>query len=222
MHARLSLQPEADRLRRRLGKRFLAPGREVTFLIGALTFGSERYTARITRIQDLDDERLTVALNDGEPSLTWSAREGVKSDGNQVEGSLRTIVERLALDSPDQFIFAQLRGAAYFTAARLVRPAEAGASDNYSGPLWNIVRISEPSGGAQNRPQSLWRLYYTNAATGLIDKVLSREQGRTVAAEFSEWVNQGGELTPVRTVWKLNDQEVMSLTLANLTYSPKQ
>ncbi|MCW5970170.1 MAG: hypothetical protein KIT57_16805 [Blastocatellales bacterium] len=70
MHARLSLQPEADRLRRRLGKRFLAPGREVTFLIGALTFGSERYTARITRIQDLDDERLTVALNDGEPSLT--------------------------------------------------------------------------------------------------------------------------------------------------------
>lgn len=219
---RLALQPEADRQRRRLGQRFLASGREVSTLVGALTLGADRQTVRIVRSQDNDDERLTIALGGGPAALTWSGVDGAKLNGGPATGNLRTLVERLALDSPDQFILAQLRGASYFTVARNVRPAEAGGSDNYSGPVWDLVRVAEPAHLTQNRPQSRWRLYYINSATGLIEKVVSQEQGQTITAEFSSWVNQSGETIPTRTVWKLNEQTIMELTLTNVTHNPKQ
>jgi hypothetical protein len=222
LHNRLTLQPEADRLRRQLGQRFLASGREVSTLIGTVTFGAERQTARIVRRQDDDDERLTIALNGGPPTLTWSGLDGAKSNGSPATGATRALIERLALDSPDQFILAQLRGSAYFTVSRLVRPSEAGGTDSYAGPVWNVVRISEPADRTQNRPQSSWRLYYLNAATGLIDKALSQEQGQTITAEFSGWVNQGGETIPTRIVWKMNNQTMMELAVTNVTHSPRQ
>lgn len=222
LHGRLSLQPEADKQRRRLGQRFFAPGREVSVLVGALTIGSERYTARITRIQDDDDERLTIALNGGGPTLTWSGLNGALSDGNAATGSLRALIERLALDSPDQFILAQLRGAAYYTVARDARPAEAGDADNYAGPRWDLVRVAEPINLSQNRPQSLWRLYFINSSTGLIDKVVSQEQGNTVTVDISGWVTQAGETIPTRVVWKRNNQAIMDLTITNVSHNPKQ
>lgn len=220
--SRLGRQPEADKQRRRLGKRFLALGREVSVLTGTLTLGSERYTARITRSQDGDDERLTVALNGGGPTLTWSGLNGALSDGSPATGDLRSLVERIALDSPDQFVLAQIRGAAYYTVARMVRPSEAGGSNNYAGPVWDVVRISEPAVRTQNKPQSPWRLYHINAATGLIDKVVSQEQGQTITAEFSGWVNQGGEQAPARITWTQNKQVVMELSLNNIAHGPKQ
>ncbi len=220
--SRLALQPEADKQRRRLGQRFLAPGREVTTLIGALTLGAERQIARIVRSQDEDDERLTISLGGGPPTLTWSGLEGAKLNGAPAIGSARSLIERIALDSPDQFVLAQLRGAAYFTIAREVRPAEAGGSDDYKGPVWDLVRVAEPTRIGQNKPQSLWRLYYINSATGLIDKVVSEEQGQTLTAEFSAWVTQNGETIPSRTVWKLNEQTIMELNLTNVTHNPKQ
>ncbi|MCI0391523.1 MAG: hypothetical protein MOB07_22500 [Acidobacteria bacterium] len=219
---RLALQPEADKLRRRLGQRFLAPGREVSTLIGTLNLGADRQTVRIVRSQDDDDERLTIALGGGPPSLTWGGVDGAKSGGALPTGALRALIERLALDSPDQFVMAQLRGASYHTVARDVRPAEAGGSADYTGPRWDLVRVAEPSRLTQNRPQSLWRLYYINSSTGLIDKVISQEQGLTITSEFSGWVNQGGETVPIRTIWKLNSQTVMELNLTNITHNPKQ
>lgn len=219
---RLALQPESDKLRRRLGLRFLTPGREVTTLVGALTLGAERQTARIIRTQDEDDERLMIALGGGPPALTWSGLEGARLNGSPATGNLRSLVERIALDSPDQFVLAQLRGAAYFTVAREVRPAEAGGSDDYKGPVWDLVRVAEPTRIAQNKPQSLWRLYYINSATGLIDRVVSQEQGQTITAEFSAWTSLNGETLPTRIVWKLGDQVVMELTLTNASHNPKQ
>jgi hypothetical protein len=217
----LALQPEAEKLRRRLGRRFLAPGREVSVLAGALTLGSERYTAQITRSQDDDDERVMIVLNGGQ-ALTWSGLNGALSDGAAAEGSLRSLVERLALDSPDQFILAQLRGSAYYTVARMVRPQEAGDSDNYTGPLWNVVRVSEPTGLTQNKPRSPWRLYYINTATGLIDKVISEEQGQTIVAEISGWVAQNGEQIPTRISWTVNKQVIMEFSLTNVSLGPRQ
>jgi len=217
----LAFQPEADKLRRRLGRRFLAPGREVSVLAGALTIGSERYIAQITRSQDDDDERVMISLNGG-PALTWSGLNGALSDGAAAEGSLRSLVERLALDSPDQFILAQLRGSAYYTVARMVRPPEAGDSDNYTGPLWNVVRVSEPTALTQNKPRSPWRLYYINTATGLIDKVISEEQGQTIVADISGWVAQNGEQIPTRISWTVNKQVIMEFSLTNISYGPRQ
>jgi hypothetical protein len=219
---KLALQPEADKQRRRLGQRFLAPGREVATLIGMVTVGADRQTVRIVRSQDEDDERLTIALGGGPPTLTWSGLEGAKSNGSPATGSGRSLIERIALDSPDQFVLAQLRGAAYFTVARSVRPAEAGGSGNYTGPVWDLVRVAEPTRIGQNKPQSLWRLYHINSSTGLIDKVVSQEQGQTITAEISGWVNQNGETIPARTVWKLNGQTIMELSLTNVTHNPKQ
>lgn len=222
LNGRLALQPEADKQRRRLGQRFLARGREVSVLVGTLLVGAERYTARITRSQDEDDERLTIALSGQQGTITWSGLDGAKSNGNAATGSLRAIIERLALDSPDQFVLAQLRGSAYFTVARAVRPAEAGGSDNYSGPVWDLVRVAEPTASGQNKPQSLWRLFYINSSIGLIDRIVSQEQGATITAEFSNWVNQGGEIVPARVVWKSNNQIIMDLTVNNVSHSQKQ
>jgi hypothetical protein len=148
--------------------------------------------------------------------------DGARSNDISAIGSLRELIERLALDSPDQFVLAQLRGASYHTVARDVRPAEAGGSDDYTGPRWDLVRIAEPSRLTQNRPRSLWRLYYINSSTGLIDKVVSQEQGKTITAEFSGWITQGGETIPTRIMWKLNKRVVMDLAITNGAHGPKQ
>lgn len=218
---KLALQPEADRQRRRLGQRFLAPGRESSVLTGALTLGADRRTVRIVRSQDADDERLTIELGEKPQSLTWSGVDGARSNDISATGGLRELIERIALDSPDQFILAQLRGASYYTIGRDVRPVEAGASNDYTGPRWDLVRVAEPSRLTQNRPQSLWRLYYINTSTGLIDKVVSQERGKTITAEFSGWVTQGGETVPTRITWKQDKQVLMDLAITNVTHSPK-
>jgi hypothetical protein len=222
LQSRLALQPEADKLRRHLGRRFLTPGREVSTLVGTVTLGADRQSVRIIRGQDDDDERLTIALGGGPPSLTWSGVDGAKSNGDQATGDLRDLIERLALDCPDQFVLAQLRGASYHTIARDVRPAEAGGSDNYTGPRWDLVRVAEPSRLTQNRPQSLWRLYYVNSSTGLIDKVVSQERGKAITAEFSDWSTRDGETAPTRIMWKLNRRVVMDLAITTVTHGPKR
>jgi hypothetical protein len=221
-HTKLRLQPEADRLRRRLGQRFSTVGRELSVLLGTVSLGSERYAVRIGRSQNNDEEQLTVSLNGGQSNFTWNTRDGVRSGNNSVSGSLRALVERLALDSPDQFILAQLRGASYYTVARAVRPEEAADIAGYTGPVWDVIRVAEPSRAGTNRPLGLWRLYYLNTATGLIDKVVSQEQGQPLIAEFSGWGNLGGELAPARVTWKQNNQVVMDLSLSNVTFGPRQ
>ena len=123
------------------------------------------------------------------------------------------MIERLALDNPDQFVLAQLRGAAYYTAARAVRPAGVGDSDDYQGPIWDVVQISEPA-NLTTKPESIARLYYINNATGLIDKSLSRDQSGPIYAEFTDWVTLGGELLPLRTTWRLEKQVIMELILS--------
>jgi len=222
LHSRLALQPEADKQRRRLGRRFLAPGREVSIMLGTIALGSDRYAVRIVRSRDDDDERLTIALNGGGQTLAWSGLNGALSSGAEATGSLRALAERLALDSPDQFVLAQLRGAAYFTVARDVRPAEAGGANNYTGPRWDLVRVTEPVSVGQNKPRSSWRLYYINTSTGLIDKVISQEQGQTITAEFSNWTDMGGEIVSTHVTWKLDKQVVMDLVVTSTAINPKQ
>lgn len=220
-YARLSLQPEADKLRRRLGQRFLAPGRERTAIVGSLTIGGQQLPVLIVRTQNDDGENVEIGLNGGPASLTWSAIEGAKSGGGLPNSSERLLIERLALDSPDQFIQAQLRGASYYTVARSAMPAEANGVDDYAGPVWDLVRIGEPSGAGANRPVSLSRLYYINSSTGLIDKIAYQEQGDTVIAELSDWTNQAGELEPRRIIWKRNNQIVLQLTVANISHTAR-
>ena len=131
------------------------------------------------------------------------------------------MIERLALDSPDQFIFAQLRGSAYNTVARNIRPGEAGDSDDYDGPIWDIVRVVESTSLSKNKPQSPWRLYYINSSTGLIDKILSQEEGENVIAQLSSWVNQGGELFPTRITWTMDKQVLMELNISNISLNAR-
>ena len=221
LNGRLRLQPEADKLRRRLGQRFMVRGRELSVLVGTLLVGGERYTVRITRSQDDDDERLAIALSGRQEAITWNGLDGAKSNGNLATGNLRAIVERLALDSPDQFILSQLRGASYFTAARAVRPTEAGGSDNYIGPVWDLVRVAEPTTDSESKSLSKWRLYYINTVSGLIDKVLSQEHGESTLAELSGWVRQGSELAPTRIAWSRNGQVIMEMNIINIAYSSK-
>jgi hypothetical protein len=220
-HNSLALQPEGDRQRRRLGKRFLTSGKETATLTGHLTTGTEKYTVRITRSQDAEGESINIGINGGPPSLIWNGKDGAVADGRAAAGTERTLIERIALDSPDQFIQAQQRGAAYFTVARSVRPESAGGDDKYSGPVWDLVRVAEPV-SSENKPQSHWRLYYLNPASGLIDRVVSQEAGETTIAEFSDWVTQDGETFPTRIIWKQKEQVVMELVLLNATHGPKQ
>jgi hypothetical protein len=222
LHSRLSLQPEADRMRRRLGQRFVAAGREESVLTGTLTIGTERHVIRIARTQDEDDERVAIAIDSKAALLTWSGKEGAAVAGRQANGLERSLLERVALDSPDQFILAQLRGASYYTVERDVMPAEAGGSDNYAGPVWDIVRIGEPDIEGSNAPQSRWRLYHINSSTGLIDKVLSQESEEIVTAEITGWTKVAGELVPERIAWKRNDQIIMEIIFNGVSHGPRR
>lgn len=222
-YSRLALQPQADRMRRRLGRRFLGPGREVSVYTGTVNLGADRYTVRLARSQDDDDERLTIALNGGPSALTWSGKDGARADNSPAIGAMRMLAEWLALYSPDQFVLAQLRGANYYTLARSVQPSEAKGAIDYSGPVWDIVRVDEPVNNSQSTgTENPARLYFINTASGLIDKVVSQENGETITAGFSSWVNQGGEFVPTRIIWKKGQQIAMEFTLTNVAHTPKQ
>lgn len=220
--AKLSLQPEADKLRRRLGQRFGTVGKERSVMVGTLTIGAQRTPISIVRTQDDKGESVEVALGGRPASLTWSTAEGSRSGGIAASLTERSLIERLALDSPDQFVLAQLRGASYFTVARDAKPSGTPASDDYTGPQWDLIRVGEPDRTGTSKPRSLWRLYHINSVTGLLDKVISQEEGEVIEATFSGWVNQGGDLVPSHITWITGTQTLMDLVLTNVAFGPRQ
>jgi hypothetical protein len=222
--AQLARQPFAFRLAMQLGKRFRSPEQGVSVLTGKLRIGTDENPLRIVRRQTDSGESVEIALgSNGRGSMTWSAEDGVKFDGGAVSDADRLIAERLILDSPDQFILAQLRGASYQVINRNVRPAEAGGSDDYQGPNWDIVRVAEPS--MQRTPGgqsvSVWRLYWINVSTGLIDKIVSSEDGQEVTASLS-WAEQGQEKVPSHITWTRQGQTLMQLDFNGFNYSANQ
>jgi hypothetical protein len=220
--AKLSHQPEADKLRRILGQRFLAPGREMTLLTGTLTVGTNVSQITITRTQRDDGEQVQISVGAVSPSMTWSPGEGPRVDGRAATDSARAVIERLALDSPDEFVLAQLRGASYYTVARNVLPKSAGGSDDYAGPIWDVVRVGEPDSAGANSTLSKARSFHINTSTGLIDRCFSQEQGETIVAEISGWVDRLGEKAPTHITWNKNGQVVMELSLNSVAHGPKQ
>lgn len=174
LHSRLGVQPDANRMRRRLGQRFLRRGREMIVQTGALTVAGQSQPVTIARAQDDDDgEQVSIAIGGGPASLTWTAKDGARSNNAPAAANERKLIERIALDSPDQFVLAQVRGASYYTLAQGAMPEEV-ASDDYTGPVWDVIRVAEAFGSSAAKPESLYRLYYINSTTGLIEKVLHR------------------------------------------------
>lgn len=215
----LSLQPEAFKLSRNLGKRFV--NREVTVLGGTLITGSKRQPIQIQRQQNDRGENVEVAIDDGLTALSWSEAEGPRAAQRGASETERTLIERLAFDSVDQFVLAQLRGASYYTIARNVMPAEAKGADDYSGPVWDIIRLDDPDADGQ-KVLSKWRLYYLNSQTGLIDKVVSEVRGERIETNFADWTDQKGEKFPTRITWTRRGQPIMELRLINFSHYPQQ
>jgi len=208
----LALQPEAFRLSQRLGKRFTGAGVDAAELSATLTIGSNRQSVSLVRRQSDTGERVEVTV-DGS-ALSWSATEGARSSGGVPTLAERTLIERLALDSADQFVLAQLRGAAYYTVLRHVMADDGSA-------VWNVVRIDDPEPDEARRPLNRWRLYYLNIQTELVDKVVYESGGVPVETIFSNWLEQGGEKTPGRIRWLRQGQVVMELTLTSLSLTTR-
>jgi hypothetical protein len=219
--SRLRLQPEADKLCRRLGQRFSKANLGVSVFMGTITIGTRRDAIRITRAHDGDGERVAIEIGNEAATLTWQAFEGTRASGGDAGSATRSIVERLVLDSPDQFIFAQLRGAAYHKMAQNVRPVEAGDSDDYEGPVWDMVRVVESTSRSNNKPISDSRIYYINSSTGLIDKILSQEGSEDVIAAVSSWVEQDGEVLPTGVTWTKDKQVLMELRISNVLFGSR-
>lgn len=212
----LSLQPEALKLARQLGPRFLNDDKKTSVLVGTLTIGLETKTMQMIRQQSEDGERVEIRVA-GSPALSWDAKQGGLAAHQQANRSERQLIERLVFDSPDQFVLMQLRGASYYTVARSVRPLD--ASDGYDGPLWTIVRVDDPERDEAKKPASRWRLYYLNTVTGLIDRIESEVDGRRIVAEFSSWTEQNGEKVPAQIVWTQDGQTLMQYSLTNFSQS---
>jgi hypothetical protein len=212
----LSRQPEAFTMARRLGGRFAAGKREKSVLMGTLTIGSERRTVATTRTQTDDGEQVEIGIDGSTASLNWNAGQGALSSSSRATGSDRELIERLVLDSPDQFVLAQLRGASYYTVARNVRPDD--ATDKSSSKLWNIVRVDDPQTDQEKRPLSQWRLYYLNSTTGLIDRIVSEPQGQRIIAELT-WTESNGEKVPAQITWTSQGQIIMQYTLTNFSHA---
>ena len=212
----LALQPEALKLSRRLGQRFT--GQDGTsVIIGTLKINGERQPVQLTR-RRLDGGERIVFAGPGVPrGQSWDASEGPKAGDARAAGEQRQLIERLVFDSPDQFVLAQLRGASYSVVARNVKPGEAGETDGYKGPLWDIVRIDDPETDADRAPQSKWRLYYINSATGLIDKIVTELNGEKIETTFSRWTELRGERFPSLITWTRRGQVIMELSIDTLT-----
>lgn len=218
----LSMQPEAFKMSRKLGARFLSSRREVSVMIGTLTIGSERQHIQVYRRQNDHGERVEVSIGSGPVALSWSDTDGSRASDRAASENERLLIERLAFDSIDQFVLAQLRGASYRTIARNVMPAEAGGADNYIGPVWDIIRVDDPEQDPQKRPLSAWRLYYVNSETGLIDKVVSEPNGERIETNFSSWIEQAGEKLPTRITWNRSGQRIMEFRLTNFAHNSLQ
>jgi len=208
----LFLQPDAAAVARKLGKRFGVSSRSSSVLSGNLTIAGVDQPLTITRRQTETGEQINLVI--GDRNLTWSDQEGTKSTAGLVSEPERVLLERLTLDSPDQFVLAQLRGASYFTIARNVRPTD--ANDSYTGPLWNLVRVDEPE-AVQAKVLSSWRIYYLNVETGLPDRIEYQLNERPITVEFFEWTRQGPETTPSHVKWSSNGQTLMELRLASVS-----
>lgn len=206
------LQPEALHVSHRLGKRFDSSAR-VTSITATLTFNGSAQSVTITRRQAPTGEKLEIRLTDR--LLTWTADEGTKTTSGVATDEDRLLIKRLAYDSPDHFVLAQLRGASYFTVARNVRPSN--AADNYSGPLFNVVRVDDPQTDEMSPPQSSWRLYYINSQTGLIDRIVSQIGEQTVETTISAWSEVSGEKIPSLVTWSSNGRVVMSYQLSSVS-----
>lgn len=210
----LALQPEALNLSRKLGKRY-GRDRDLSAMDGVVTVGGQSQTVRILRRQSADGEQVEIVLADGRMH-SWRRAEGAIASGARATGAERALIERLVFDSPDQFVLAQLRGASYFVISRNVRPENAG--ENYSGPLWNIVRVSDPERDEGKRLLSKWRLYFINTATGLIDRIESELDGERIVAEFRGWTDVNGERLPTEITWTKQGRRVMHYRLTNFSH----
>lgn len=214
----LALQPEAFNMSRRLGRRFASEARGQSVATGNLIIGSQRHAIQVIRSQKDDGELVEIHRGSGE-KLGWDTRNGATSGNRRASELERELIERVVCDSPDQFVLAQLRGASYYTVARNVRPDDAG--NNYNGPTWTVIRITDPEIDESRKPLSRWRLYYLNTRTGLIDRVVSELHSQEVVAEFS-WTEVGGESVPSRVVWKRGGQVLMRFDLGGFSHAEQK
>lgn len=218
----LSLQPEAFNFSHRVGRRFHTAEHELSTLTGTITIGSGQHDLLISRRQDQRGESLIITLNGKSLTFMWDHERGVRdASGGGADSNMRSLMERIALDSPDQFVLAQLRGASYNTVARQVRPVADDGADGYMGPVYDIVRVTEP-GRKNDGASGRWRLFYINTGTGLIDKIVAEEDGAQVEAEFSEWREQNGEKIPARIRWTRQAEPLMELNVSSVSYAPAQ
>jgi len=212
----LALQPDAFKLSRRIGgERFKAKTPAVVTVQGVLSTGTNRQNIQLSRYQTDNGERVELSVAGALAPLSWDATAGARTSAGVLDLANRVLLERLTFDSADQFILAQLRGASYYVVARQVRPDD--AADNYSGPLWDVVRIDDPEQNEQKKPLSGWRLYYINNKTGLIDKIVCDSQGERIEANFSDWTERAGEKFPSAITWTSHGQTVMSFSLTNVS-----
>jgi hypothetical protein len=212
----LALQPEAFRLSRLLGKRFTPSLESATYIVATLTTAGVEQSVSNTRRQTSTGEDVAIASTDGAGTLNWNEADGATAIGANLDKAQQLLIERVALDNPDQFVLAQLRGASYYTVAHNVR-ADAGGAENYSGPLWNVVRVDEPQTESTRRALSNYRLYYINVQTGLIDKIVSELEGETIEAAILAWSDQLGDRFPSHIVWKRGNETVQEYRLISVS-----
>jgi hypothetical protein len=188
--------------------------------VGTLTTRDAEQNVSITRQQTPTGEDVVIGLAGEAETLAWN-NQGIKAAGSTPDEAQQTLIERVVLDNPDQFVLAQLRGAIYYTVAHNVRD-NAGGSDNYSGPLWDVVRVEEPQDEGARRLLSNSHFYYINVQTGLIDKIVSELKGETIEANIVQWSDQMGEKLPSHIVWKRGNETVQEFRLLSVSFQPQQ
>jgi len=211
------LQPEALRVARQLGKRFGPASSDTSVLVGTLAISGAEQPLVVTRRQTDTGEQVELLV--GSRALTWNEQDGTKAATGLVGDTERLLVERLTLDSPDQFVLAQLRGASYFTIARNVRPTD--ARDGYTGALWDVVRVAEPQAKESARPFSPWRIYYLNVQSNLPDRVEYELNGQPITVEFLDWTKDGEEKTPSHVRWSSSGQTLMELRATSVSHNQR-
>jgi hypothetical protein len=213
----LALQPEAVKLSRRIRAKGFDPQKPRTVVVdGVLTTATDRRNVQIVRTQTLSGEQVDITLTGTTVPLSWDATSGARTSSGTISTADRALLERFTFDGADQFILAQLRGASYSVIARNVRPDD--APENYSGPLWDIVRIDDPEQDAQKQLLSRWRLYYLNTTTGLIDKISYDSQGDRVEAKLSEWTERNGEKFPASITWTSHEKPLATFNVTNVSF----
>jgi len=197
-----------------LGDRLRKPGKERVVVDGTLTDASG--DAQVTLVRELPNRLRLDGTGTNARHIMFDGNRSAGRSGELSNGDL-AIIESLAPDTQESFLYSVAHGAACLLLGRRV-----GTADG-SGPYDDVFELSAAESD-QNKSLAGPKLYFFDSTTKLLRVVRYRRQtisgDSLVETKFSNWTMVGGQLVPSTIQRTENGAEVFSFRSRSTALTP--